>query len=190
LRTSIDQRIRQLNSADERDWYLAAKAIRNDFKPDQAFKAFETLINVRGRGDRSQRLYMLTCSAGVGARGELNNALLDFGNEAIRTAIALSESPDPTTRAGAISFLGAFELCGNQTALRWSVIKKHLHDPSARVRCSAVGASSLFRNQREEVAAALQELLDDQERPWPGAQPVGVSVKWALEAVRRTGPAQ
>jgi HEAT repeat protein len=189
LQTSIDERIRLLNSSDERDWYLAAKAIRSDFKPTAAVKAFPTLINLCGRGERAQRLYKLTCSA-VSAQGELLGALLDAANEAIRTAVDLAESSDSVTRAGAISFLGAYELRGNQPLLRLSVIKKHLHDPSARVRSAAAGALGLFRKQREEVAAALKELLDDQEKPWPGTVSVGTSAKWALEAVCRDGPAQ
>jgi HEAT repeat protein len=186
LQTSIDERIRQLSSASPRDIYLAAKSVHTDFKPEEALTVLPALMSARIRPN--QRSYDSVPPAG--SRDEIIAALIRTPDEAIRVAIELADSKDPVTRAGAISFLGAYELRRNQTMLRWSVIKKHLHDESARVRCAAAGASSLFRNQREEVAAALQELLDDQERPWPGAQPVGVSVKWALEAVRRTGPAQ
>jgi hypothetical protein len=189
LRTSIDQRIRQLNSADERDWYLAAKAIRNDFVREEAVRAYPTLVNVQGRGDQAVRLYKLTSSA-VDAQRELKGALLDSADEAIRIALAHSESPDPRTRAGAVAILGAIELSGNQTTVRWSVIKKCLHDPSPRVRSAAAGASGLFRDQKEDVAAALQDLLADEHKPWPGAVSVGLSAKLALEAVQRPGPKQ
>ena len=184
LQASIDERIRHLNSSAERDQYLAAKAIRSDFKPDQALKAFPALMCARIR--HNQRDYDRTPPAYP--HEEIKGALFDSPDGAIQSAVALAESTEPMKRVAAICMLGDFYLKDRQITLRWSVIKKHLHDPSPLVKRTAAGVAGDLLAIPDEVCAALRELVNDDERPGPGERSVGEAARISMKNVRRPRP--
>jgi len=84
--------------------------------------------------------------------------------------------------------LGDFYLKDRQITLRWSVIKKHLHDPSPLVKRTAAGVAGDLLAIPDEVCAALRELVNDDERPGPGERSVGEAARISMKNVRRPRP--
>lgn len=175
LRTSVDARIRQLESANVLDWYLAAKAIPTDFKSNGA--AFPELA-------RALRNVLVNPSGGRRQTGLLL-ALRAVSDDPIRDAERLADSADPMTRAAAIDMLGESEWKDQQLDLRCAAIKRALRDSSALVRYSAASSARIFRDRQEGVLRHLNELLKDEEEPVFGKGTVAQAAKFTLDSFPR-----
>jgi hypothetical protein len=176
LRTSLDERIRQLDGPYQGDWYLAVKAIAADFK-SQKTAVLPKLVHVYGK--------CLSQSDGGGeVQNEILRALRAISPDPIGDVAKLADSTDQTARIAVNIILGRIdEWDDEQLDLRCAVLKRALRDPSASVRRSAAYSASIFHNREAEVLPLLKELLKDDAISGPDNKTVGDAAKQAISSL-------
>jgi HEAT repeat protein len=174
LRTSIAERIRELESANVGHWALAADAFRLDLRAD-AGAAVPAMFKALGRSALRYTPAPLT---------SIQATILSLGNNGLDAATSFAQSKDELARAGAIRILGLKEWGRTESARRRALVKKALRDSTPLVRREAVqAAASLFREN--EILPALTEALKDGARPLPDEASVAATAYLTIEKLKR-----